>query len=355
MHEPGPADGLSLPRLVNPARWQRLQDHFARVLGIPLRTIHPAHQLLSAPSWPSGINPESAVALLKVGEELEALVPPDRPPQYTASVTTPVGVTYAAVPIRATAEQVVAYFVTGPLVVGPREDEAQFHRRITAMSQDSRALWPLLLSLKLYTFAGIRSALNLIEEVGTSIVELAYQASQLGAVLSAPAGAPGGPGPASEKIDQAVLTYHADRILHSLLEAATLATRADGGSVMLYDAGRHMLQMKAALGLSHAVVEEAHLKRGEGIAGLAAEQRNILVIDGEVRDERIRNRMQRPELTSSLVAPLIPDTAQEPIGVLSLRTANPQRRFTQEHVELLRRLLDLTSIALGSLRTPSAS
>ena len=339
------AERLSFRQLVEPTRWQRLQDHFARVLGIPLRTISPSHELVSSPSWPPGLDPDSTVSLLKVGEELDALLPAGRPPHYTASYTTPLGVTYAAVPIRCTAEQVIAYFITGPIVVGPREDEMQFQRRIRALGQEPRTLWPLLLSLKLYTFAGIRSALNLIEEVGTSIVELAYQSSQFGTVL-----------PSSMKIDQAVLTYHADRIIHSLLEAATLATRADGGSVMLFDGRRETLQMKAALGLSESVVAEARVARGEGIAGLAAEQRDILVVDGDVEDQRIRNRMQRPDLTSSLVAPLIPDSSHEPIGVINLRTANPQRQFTEEHVELLKRLLDLACIALGTVRsTPSQS
>ena len=329
---------LRLLNLVEPSRWQRLQDHFASVLGIPLRTISPLHELLVSPSWPAGIEPESTIGLLKVGEELEELVPVARPPQYTTSLTTPTGVAYAAVPIRATAEQIIGYFVIGPMVVGPREDEFQFRRRVSALGLEGEKLWPLLIALKLYTFAGIRSALNLIEEVGTSIAELAYQAKQVGSVL-----------PATSKVDQAVVSYHTDRILHSLLEAATLATRADGGSVMLYDARNEVLQMKAALGLSETVMAGAHVKRGEGIAGLAATQRNILLVDGDA-DEPIKSRMRRPELTSSLVAPLALDAATEPIGVLSLRTANPQRRLTEEHVELLRRLLDLACLALGNLR-----
>ena len=333
------AESLELLNLVEPSRWQRLQDHFASVLGIPIRTVSPFHELLVNPSWPAGLEPESAIGLLKIGAELEQLAPLAKPPQYTSSLTTPLGVTYAAVPIRATAEQIIGYFVIGPMVVGPREDELQFRRRVGELGLDERKLWPLVISLKLYTFAGIRSALNLIEEVGTSIMELAYQAKQVGTVL-----------PSTSKVDQAVIGYHTDRILHSLLEAATLATRADGGSVMLYDARSEVLEMKAALGLSEAVMAGASLKRGEGIAGLAAAQRNILLIDGEETDARIRSRMRRPELSSSLVAPLTPDPAKEPIGVLNLRTANPQRRFTQEHVELLRRLLDLACLALGNLR-----
>ena len=325
--------------LVEPSRWQRLQDHFASVLGIPIRTVNPSHQLLVNPSWPMSLDAERTVALLRVGEELEQLVPLEAPPKETSSLTTQLGLTYSIVPIRAVAEQLLAYFVLGPMVVGTREDELQFKQRTHTLGLEAKALWPLVLSLKLYTFAGIRSALHLVEEVGSSIAQLAYQAKQLAVIL-----------PATSRVDQAVVAYYADRILHSLLDAATLATKADGGSVMIYDAQSDSLKVKVARGLSDAVVAVARVKRGEGIAGLAATGRSILLIDQKTPDERITSRMHRKELTSSLVAPLVPDANQEPIGVLNLRTANPQHRFTAEHVELLRSLLDLAGAALASLR-----
>src|SRR3989338_1035295 len=142
----------SLPELVEPQRWQQLQDHFAAVLGVTLRTIHPSHELLSAPSWPPGLHAESVIRLLRVGDELEPLVPLADPPRETSSITTPLGMTYAAVPIRATPDQVVAYFIVGPLVVGPREDRAQFRQRISASGEDANAIWGLILTLKPYTF-----------------------------------------------------------------------------------------------------------------------------------------------------------------------------------------------------------
>ena len=333
------AELLTLAGLVEPPRWQRLQDHFASVLGVLIRTIGPAHELLVNPSWPASLEAERAITWLKIGDELDQLVPLTDPPQAASSVTMPLGVTYAVVPIRATSEGLIAYFVIGPMVVGVREDELEFRQRVSAMGLDAQSLWPLILSLRLYTFSGIRSALNLMEEVGTSIVQLAYQAKQLATIL-----------PAKSKVDQAVVAYHTDRILHSLLEAATLATKADGGSVMVYDAGGETLQIKVAEGLSDDVMASTRLKRGEGLAGLAAAGRHILLIDAQTADERLKSRMNRPELVSALIAPLTQDANQEPLGVLNLRTANAQRRFTQEHVELLRRLLDLAGIALGSLR-----
>lgn len=330
---------VSLIDLVEPPRWQRLQDHFASVLGAPIRTISPAHELLVNPSWPAGLEPERTVKLLKIGEEIQQLIPLDRPPHETSSLTTPLGITYATVPVRATPDQATAYYIIGPMVVGPREDELQFRRRVGAMKLDVQSLWPLILSLKLYTFVGVRSALTLLEEVGTSIAQLAYQARELATIL-----------PRTSKVDDAVVAYQTNRILSSLLEVATLATKADGGSIMVYDGRRDVLQIQVAQGLSDAVMTQTRLRRGQGIAGLAAAQRQILLIDDHTTDERLKTRMSRSELVSSLVAPLTQDDVSEPIGVLSLRTTNSQRRFTGEHVELLRRLLDLAGAALGSLR-----
>ena len=338
MDSPAAADVPSLLDLIEPHRWQRLQNHFTGVLGIAIRTIGPSRELLVTPSWPSTLTADQVVRLLKVGEELEQLLPLNDPPQATTSLTTTLGITYAIVPIRATAEHIIAYFVVGPMMVGTREDELQFRQRLSATGQDAQALWAVLLSLKLYTFAGIRSMLNLMEEVGTALAQLAYQAKQLPVIL-----------PSTSKVDQAVVAYYTDRVLHSLLEAATLATRADGGSVMLYDAKSDALEIKVAQGLSDAVIANTRLKRGEGIAGLAATERSILLVDQKTADPRVQRRMLRPEVSSSLVAPLAQDDTQEPIGILSLRTTSPQKQFTQEHVELLRRLLDIASIALHSL------
>ena len=339
MNQSGVAERYALLDLVDASRWQRLQDHFARVLGIPIRTVNGSHQLLVPPSWPSTLDPEPTIELLKIGDELEQLIPPQNPPAECTSMTTPLGVTYAVVPIRATVELVVGYCVIGPLVVGVREEELQFRQRVSALGLDPIARWPLLLSLKLYTFAGIRSILTLMEEVGTSLAQFAYQARQISVIL-----------PPTAAVDQAVVTYHTDRVLHSLLDAATLATHADGGSVMLYDPKSQTLSIHTAQGLSADVVANARLKRGEGIAGLALAERSILLIDEQTPDPRIKSRMQRTDVVSSLIAPFSGDTTQEPIGILNLRSTTPTRRFAHEHVELLHRLLDLAGVALASLR-----
>ncbi len=335
-----PPPRLALLDLVDAKQWQRLQDHFAEVIGLAIRTVSPSHELLVNPSWPAHAAVDQLIAALRVGEELDQLIPLLDPPCDTCSLTVPLGVTYAAVPIRATDRLIPAYIVLGPMVVGRREDEQPFRQRVAAMGLDAPRLWSLLLSLKLYTFAGIRSVLNLMEDVGAALVQVAYQAKQSRVTA-----------PATRRIDQALVSYYTDRVFSSLLDVATKATKAEGGSVMRHNPQTGTFQISVSCGLSEQVVKTAVVRDGEGLVGLAAQERRILVVDDRVPDNRIRARMRRPELASSLVAPVVLETASQPVGVLSLRTSDPARCFTGEHVELMQNLLDLAGMALGNLQT----
>ena len=328
--------------LIESSLWQRLQDRFTHVFGVPIRAIRPSHELFTQPSWPQGLNVDQLVSTLRVGEELDQLVPHDHPPTTPSTSTTSLGVTYAAIPIQLLPAKPLAYFILGPMVVGSREDALQFSQRASALGLDAQRLWPLLISLKLYTFAGIRSAINLIEEVGGSLLEVACQARSLSGIA----------GVSKDAKDAAGV--RTDSIASILLETAMLATRAEGGSVMLYDPREDALRLRAAQGLSDAVVASARLKRGEGLAGLAASRQKVLLVDREVRDAQIASRMKRPDLTSSLIAPLTSSAQANPIGVLNLRTTNLFDRFTHDHALLMQRLAELASFALeGIPLTPS--
>jgi hypothetical protein len=335
-----PAERPELLQLVEAGHWQRLQDHFAGVLGISLRTVSPSRQLLVAPSWPPGFPAEGVIRTLRVGDELEHLLPAAKLPKDASSITIPLGVTYAAVPVRATPERIIAYLVVGPMVVGSRESRTQFRQRAASLTSDVQAVWNLILALKVFTFSGIRSLLNLLEEVGTSLVQFAYQANQLAKLL-----------PEAGQADQADTGYYTDRVIQSLLEVATMATRADGGSVMMREGDGNILRIKAAVGLTDEIVTRTSQDADSGLAGFAMSQRAPLVLDEKTADEAARPLMRRQELVSSMLAPIVLEPDQQPVGVLNLRTSDARRRFTPDHIEMVRRLLEMTSVALGNLRT----
>jgi|GEM_PF-1793425 len=329
----------SLPELVSPERWQRLQDHFADVLGIGLRTFSPDRRLLVNPSWPSGLDAQKLTTLLNLGEELEELMPQDALPQETTTILRPMGISFSACPIRATVDCATGYLVVGPVVLGRRESAEQLRNPAAEAGLDLNVLWPLMLTIKLYSFGSMRSVLRLLEEVGNTLLELSYQAKTLKTIL-----------PDVPRVDHAVAEYYTDRLSQSLLEVATAATNADGGSVMLMNPQQGTLEITAAQGLSREIIAGTKQRPDEGIAGRAMAEQQILLVDERAPDERLRGLMKRPELTSSLVAPLVSDLGRAPVGVLNLRTSHPQRRFTPDQIELLRRLLTLAGVALGSLQ-----
>jgi hypothetical protein len=319
----------ALLALVEATRWQRLQDHCAAVLGIPLRTVSPSRELLVAPSWPPGFDVERAISALRIGEELDELLPNSHPPREVCSLSTPVGVTFAAVPIQAPGAAPLAYIIVGPVVVGPREEEAAFRERAGRLGLDAQALWSLLLSFRLHTFASIRGVLQLLEDVGYVLVQGAE---------------PAGPPPAR--------AGDAGEVLQALLETALLATQADGGSVMVWDGAGETLRIRTAHGLPAEVLARTALRRGEGLAGRAVEQREILLVDERTTDPQLRAAMHRPEVVSSLLAPLNADPARAPLGVLSLWTTHRARAFTPAHAQHLRHLLELAGGSLAGLSLP---
>ncbi len=343
-------DPYGLPELLAADYWQRLQDHFAEVLGVGLRTVTADRTLFIDPSWPAGLDAQKLTTSLALGDELDELLRPGNLPRDTVTTTTPVGLSFSICPLRATPDRIVGYLVVGPVVLGRREDPEQFRSRVATLGLDPQAVWPLMLTVKVYSFGGMRSLLRLLEDVTTTVLELANQSRALRSIVNTP------------KVEQALARYYMERLAQSMLEVAMAATQAEGGSVMLYDRSRQTLQISAALGLDASVLEGTRVPRGMGIAGRVASGRRVVLLDDRTTDEELRGLMTRHDLVSSLVAPLISELDQPPLGVLNLRTSDPTRRFTQEHVELLRRLTQLAATALvgfhlslGQIPPPAAA
>ncbi len=326
--------------LVEPERWLRLQTHFSLVLGVGLRTISPSKAHLVDPTWPAGTDSEKLTELLVVGEELEELFPSgDALPQMTTATTRPLGYSFAAVPLKAAAGSIVGYLVVGPIILGPREDYLSFQARASEMNLDPEQVWRQLLTVKTYTYSSFKALLSMLEEVTGSVLELAYQSKQLKAIV-----------PSAPKIDNLVLKHYTIRIWHSLLDIACAVTKAEGGSVMLYESETRSFRIAAAQGLHEDLVRAPRLEGGNNIADYAIEKGEILLLDENVQDPELRSRMRRPEIASSLVAPFSSQPGEEPIGVLNLRTTNYGSRFSADDIELLRKLMQLAQTVFSAFR-----
>lgn len=326
-------------RIARPAlqRWHRFQDRFAEVLGFGLRTIGLDRSLLVDSSWPHGLDPVRLAVLFGLGEELEELLPGDALPVDTRIVSRPVGISFAAVPLRDLRERVIACLVAGPVVLGRREDVETFRSRAKGLGLDPEPRWPLLLTMRLYSFAGLRSALQLVEEVGGLLFESAASNRQSAEIVMK----------AGRR--KAVV----QQLLQSLLEAAMTATQAEGGSVMVYDSLGKVYRIAAARGLSPEIVAGARIEPGEGLVGLAAAEGAVLLLDERTEDPQLRSRMRRRDVVSSIIGPLLVESMPQRSAVLCVRTGDHRHRFTVSHLEALRGLLHLAGAALSAVQNPA--
>lgn len=107
-----------------------------------------------------------------------------------------------------------------------------------------------------------------------------------------------------------------DTILRRLLDLATQAASASGGSIMLFDEASAELYIAYATGLSEGTLHGTRVKLGEGIAGRVARTRQAELVTGAQGPSR--RRRDRPDITSAVSTPLVHEG--QLLGVVNIST-----------------------------------
>jgi signal transduction histidine kinase len=146
--------------------------------------------------------------------------------------------------------------------------------------------------------------------------------------------------------DAALAHLELDELLPALLERARDAVDADTCAILLLDEAAGELVTRAAVGVEGAVDVGVRMRFGHGFAGrIAAEQRPIVVDDVDHAD--VNPILHEQGIKSLLGVPLLVEGASA--GVLHVGTLE-RREFTQDDVELLRRVADRAAIAIERVR-----
>ena len=133
------------------------------------------------------------------------------------------------------------------------------------------------------------------------------------------------------RVVNSVLTM--DEVLQVILDSAFELTRARNGSVMLREADH--LRVAVSSGADAAPVGST-ARADQGLAGIAATEREPILVDGTVTEGQVPGvSTRRGKRGTAIVAPLI--VADEPLGVLSLERSADAPAFSD---------LDLRSIGL---------
>ncbi len=149
---------------------------------------------------------------------------------------------------------------------------------------------------------------------------------------------------ATEKSDSSV---YVSKLLNTLLEVALQVTGVDCGSIMTLDKSSNKLMIKASQGLKEENLKDVSVKLGEGIAGLVAQEKHSLFLDdNKTEDVRIKNRLNKPWIKSSIVVPLQMGLEGDSFGVMNISSTKESIKLTPENAQLLEKLAKLVGIAV---------
>lgn len=132
-----------------------------------------------------------------------------------------------------------------------------------------------------------------------------------------------------------------DAILRRLLGMCTRATRASGGSIMLFDEASRELYIAYAVGLSEGTLHGTRVKLGEGIAGRVARTRQSELLSGSCAGSE--RRRDRPDIASAICTPLV--SGERLLGVLNISTQRGEPPLD----ETARAALDGLAVRLGRI------
>ncbi len=325
---------LSLSDFLDINEWQKIQDNFSIVTGVCLRTVDSKGNPITLPSR----KPHLCNNLLKAyqlqdklcGRCLPTFLGGSGVVDRNLSFVCHAGLSNFVAPLRLDS-RVFGYIIVGPLALIMRKPKEQYQKMAEELNIDAEELWEAILEIKVTSFQGALSLVELVRGVGEYTIKLAYQN-----VIS---GKERGMAPDSSKLS---------KLLDALLEVAFQVSGADVGSIMFLDKDEE-LTIQASRGIPDEIVKSTRVRLGDGISGMAARERTPFLIDDDIKDNRIRPYLKRRYISSSMVIPI--NVKERVMGVMNLGTLRASAiKFTNESLRVMNKLVELTRLAIESLK-----
>lgn len=321
----------TLHDVIDVKEWQRIQDNFSAVTSVGLRTVdsqgQPFTRASGTPRLCNDYLKKSPFRNEICGQCLPTFLGGlgivDKNLTYTCKLPR---LTNFIAPLRA-GERVLGYLIMGPLFLVMRFPKEQYRAVAEQYNLDLDELWSGIVELKVLSFQGAQSLIELIKDIADNMLKLAYQYVRPEDGL---------------RVSQAL---DVDKLLEALLDVAVQVSGADMGSIMFMEPREGALTIRASKGLSDDVIRNTRVKVGEGISGLAAKERQSFLINEDSRDNRIKSYLNRPFIQSSMVIPI--RLENKVMGVMNLGALEHSPiRFEPANLKMMSRLIDLATLAL---------
>jgi len=318
-------------------KWQKVQDHFSEVLSMPLRTVDQAGVLLTKPSSSFRLCEEINSTSLEGVMRCNGCLPPSLPEEekrWQEGYSCPlVEMQIYSIPLKID-KKTFGYIIAGPVLVGKARDPETYKKAARKLGIDPERYLDAMRETRLFSHSRMYSAITLLHDIGQYICDLAYHNSKLKEIV------PDAPG-----VFERVQDFYTERLLDALLKVSFKYTNADRGSIMLIDEKTQELYIKVSQGLAKEIVNSARLKMGQGIAGLAAQEKRPIFINKNTAEDRIQKLLRNPAIKYSIIIPIIVN--EKVLGVLNVGSSEDATgRFTTQSVETVDKLIDLVEATL---------
>jgi len=330
-----PERRISLSELIDIKKWQKIQDVFAEITGIGLRTIDLKGANLTSPS---GIPKLCSEILSKphprrsICEKcLPTFLGGEATVDRNLSFTCPPGFRNFVVPLNLADGKTLGYVILGPVILVALKPKEQYLKIAEDLNIDPQTFYDAVLEVRVLSFYRLQTIVELVKDVGAYILNLAYNDMTM-----------------KEEIETTLSSKEQSRLpelLDKFLNVAIQISGADIGSIMMMDTQSNELTILASRGLPEQVIRNARVRYGEGISGIAVKENTPFLIDETNADERIKTYLNRPQIKSSMVLPIkIYDMV---MGVMNLGAlVSSPVRFNQDNLKSMNDLINLATLAL---------
>jgi hypothetical protein len=230
-----------------------------------------------------------------------------------------------AIPIAFDESNIIGYLIVGPVVLNKRLDQFQFERIDQKTTLNFFNFMELSSEIRVVTFNSLKSTLDLLFELSRYALKINEEKEA----------------PIQENLVQKTTDIS---VFITLLDLAMALTQAECGSIMLFNKKTKEFNIKVHKGINPENLKNVRIKLGEGIAGLAAQQKTPFVINEGQSSNRIKHLLKKPEIKCALILPII--RSKEVIGVMNIATHQGNSRLATHSQEMLKSLTKITTTTI---------
>ena len=278
---------MNLFNVIDEVKWRHMQEGFSKALSVSISTVDQDGNILP------GINQPNTFCLELGGADhykkcISHLISKITENNGENFVACQFGSYLYGVPIDIKKENIrLGYFIVGPVLIPKAKPLEEYERIAEEMNISPEKLTDNILSLKKFSFAGIESIVELLNEVGNDIVQLSYDSNKIRERF-------GVPKRVNELIKGLYSSVYSEGLLKALLDVSLNTANGSAGSIMILNSATNELSIKFSKGMNDDIVKKARVKMGEGIAGVVAENRKSILIDDTMQDSKIKKPFLYP-------------------------------------------------------------